>query len=102
MAAPERTLLSTLRRDSLDMLDTQSVTEKSVVREEKLFHRGLGSLRRRGGGGGFGEFDAPDIFFGLQYNADLVGFGGADLADPDDAETGFAPEASDFDGLAGS
>ena len=82
------------------MLDTQSVTEKSVVREEKLFFRGLGSLRSLDGG--FGEFDAPDIFFGLQGDADLVGFGGADLADPDDAEASFAPEASDFDGLAGS
>src|SRR5712692_4049931 len=100
--APERTLLSTLRRDSLDMVDAQSVPEKSLVREEKLFFRRLRTLRRRGCAG-FGEFDAPDVFFGLEaVDADLTGFGGADMADPDDTETGFAPTATDFDGLAGS
>src|SRR5258708_9219856 len=99
--APERTLLSTLRRDSLDMADTQSVPKKSLMSGEKLVFRGLGALRRRGSSG-FGEFDAPDVFFGLEaQDADLIGFGGADLADPDDTETGFAPESAGFDGLAG-
>ncbi len=70
------------------------------MREKKLLFRGLGALRRRDYGG-FGEFDAPDVFFRLEAeNADLIGFGGADLADPDDTETGFAPAAADFDGLA--
>src|SRR5260370_8330267 len=69
--------------------------------EEKLFFRGLGILRRRGRGG-FGEFDAPDVFFGFEaVDADVIGFGGANMADPDDTEAGFAPEAADFDGLAG-
>src|SRR2546429_9517255 len=46
---------------------------------------------------------ALPIFFRLEAeNADLVGLGGADLADPDDTETGFAPTAADFDGLAGA
>src|SRR5882762_9049165 len=31
----------------------------------------------------------------------MIGFGGANLADPDDTEAGFAPAAADFDGLAG-
>src|SRR6266478_2868734 len=98
MVAPERTLLSTLRRETLDMVDTESVPKKSPMREEKFLFRGLGALR---GCGGFGEFDAPDVFFRLEAeNADLIGFGGADLADPDDTETGFAPAAADFDGLA--
>src|SRR6202521_6459131 len=102
MVAPERTLLSTLRRDSLDMADTQSVPKKSPLREEKLFFGGLGAFRRRGRGG-FGEFDPPDVFFRLEAeNADLIGFGAAALADPDDTETGFAPAAADFDGLAGA
>ncbi len=71
------------------------------MREKKLFFFGLGALRRRNGGG-FREFYAPDVFFGLEtVEADLVGFGGADMADPDDAEAGFAPAAADFDGLAG-
>src|SRR5216683_1675633 len=84
------------------MVDAQSVPEKSLVREEKLFFRRLRTLRRRGCAG-FGEFDAPDVFFGLEaVDADLTGFGGADMADPDDTETGFAPTATDFDGLAGS
>ncbi len=82
------------------MVDTQSLPEKSQRREEKLFFWGLGTLRRRGRGG-FGEFNAPDIFLGLQDGADLVGFGRADVADPHDAEAGFAPAAADFDGLAG-
>jgi len=82
------------------MLDTQSVTEKSPAREEKLRFRRLGSLRSVVVG--FREFDAPDILLGLPDDADLIGFGGADLAHPDDSETGFAPEAADFDGLAGS
>ncbi len=70
------------------------------MREKKLLFRGLGALRRRDCGG-LGEFDAPDVFFRLEAeNADLIGFGGADLADPDDTETGFAPAAADFDGLA--
>src|SRR6266849_10040017 len=99
--APERTLLTTLRRDSLDMVDAQSVPEKRLKREEKLFFRGLGVLQRHGCAG-FGEFDAPDVFFGLEpVDADLAGFGGADMTDPDDTETGFAPAAADFDGLAG-
>jgi len=56
-------------------------------------------LRRRRRSG-FGEFDAPDVFIGFkaQY-ADMIGFGGANLADPDDTEAGFAPAAADFDGL---
>jgi hypothetical protein len=33
MAAPERTLLRALRRESLNMVDTQSVLEKMLVRE---------------------------------------------------------------------
>jgi len=70
-----------------------------VVREEKLFFWRLGSLRLPGGLRGF---DAPDIFFGLQHDTDLVGFSGANLADPHDAETGFAPEAAHFDGLSGT
>src|SRR5260370_40122920 len=99
MVAPERTLLSALRRDSLDMVAKQSVPKKSPMREEKLFFRGLGALRRRGRGG-FGKFDAPDVFFRLEAeNADLIGFGGADLADPDDTETGFPPAAAGFHGL---
>src|ERR1700674_416766 len=32
----------------------------------------------------------------------MVGFCGADLADPDHTESSFAPAAADFDGLAGS
>src|SRR5260370_35052677 len=69
--------------------------------EKKLFFLGLGALRRRNGGG-FWEIYAPDVFFGLEtVDADLVGFGGADMADPDDAEAGFAPAAAGFDGLAG-
>src|SRR5258708_20315331 len=69
--------------------------------EEKLFFRGLGALRRRGRGS-FREFDAPDVFFGFEaVDTDLIGFVGANMADPDDTEAGFAPEAADFDGLAG-
>jgi len=35
-------------------------------------------------------------FFGLQAeDADLIGLRGANLADPDDAEAGFSPEAAD-------
>src|SRR6266851_3390917 len=69
------------------------------MREKKLFFFGLGALRRRNGGG-FREFYAPDVFFGLEtVEADLVGFGGADMADPDDAEAGFAPAAADIDGV---
>src|SRR6266849_10206708 len=99
--APERTLLSTLRRESLDMVDAQSVPEKSLMREEKLLFRGLGVLRSQGRAG-FGEFDTPDVFFGLEaVDADLTGFISANMADPDDPETGFAPTAADFDGLAG-
>src|SRR5258707_13705248 len=68
---------------------------------KKLFFLGLGALRRRNVGG-FREFYAPDVFFGLEtVDADLVGFGGADMADPNDAEAGFAPAAADFDGLGG-
>jgi hypothetical protein len=52
------------------------------------------------GARGFGKSDMPDIFVGLQgEDAHLIGFVGADLADPDDAKTGFAPEAADFDSL---
>ncbi len=101
MVAPERTLLSTLRRDSLDMVDTQSVPKKSLMLEEKLFFGVLGSLRRRGRDC-FREFDAPDVFFGFEaVDADVIGFGGANMADPDDTEASFAPEAAYFDGLAG-
>jgi hypothetical protein len=54
------------------------------------------------GGRGFGERDVPDIFVGLQgEDANLIGFVGADLADPDNAKTSFAPQAADFDGLTG-
>src|SRR5260370_10565408 len=82
MVAPERTLLSTLRRDSLDMVDTQSVPKKSLMLEEKLFFGGLGSLRRRGRDC-FREFDAPDVFFGFEAGgADVVGLRGGDLAVP--------------------
>ena len=50
---------------------------------------------------GLGKFDAPDVFFGLEAeDADLIGLGGANLADPDDPEAGLAPAAADFDGLA--
>src|SRR5713101_6579381 len=49
-----------------------------------------------------GERNAPDIFFGLQAEeANLIRLGGADLADPNNAKARFAPEAADFDGLAG-
>src|SRR5260370_2469135 len=69
--------------------------------EKKLFFLGFGALRRPNVGG-FREFYAPDVFFGLEtVDADLVGFGGADMADPNDAEAGFAPAAADFDGLGG-
>src|SRR5260370_41577443 len=69
--------------------------------EKKLFFLGFGAVRR-GNVGGFREFYAPDVFFGLEtVDADLVGFGGADMADPNGAEAGFAPAAPDFDGLAG-
>jgi len=81
------------------MLDTQSVAKKSLAREKKLFFWRLGSLRLLGG---FRDFDAPDIFCGLQHDTDLVGFSGANLANPDDAETGFAPQAAHLDGLARS
>jgi hypothetical protein len=65
------------------------------VPRSKLFLSGLG-------GRGFGKGDVPDIFVGLQgEEANLIGFVGADLADPHDAKTGFAPEAADFDGLTG-
>src|SRR5260370_41086476 len=101
MVAPERTLLSTLRRDSLDMVETQSVPKKSLMLEEKLFFGVLGSLRRRGRDC-FREFDAPDVFFGFEaVDADVIGFGGANMADPDDTEASFAPEAAHFDRLAG-
>src|SRR5258707_12094217 len=68
---------------------------------DSLFLGRLGALRSPDPGGS-GKFDAPDIFLGLQDDADLIGFGGADLANPNDAETGFTPEAADFYGLAGS
>src|SRR6266576_1759877 len=98
MVTPERTLLSTLRRDSLDMVDTPSVPKKSPMREEKLLFRGLGALRRRGRGG-FREFDTPDVFVRWEAeNADLIGFGGADLADPDNTETGCSPTAAAVSG----
>jgi hypothetical protein len=51
MAAAERALLSAVRRDSLDMVDTQSVPEKILMREQKLFFRGPGVLRRPVGDG---------------------------------------------------
>jgi len=104
MVAPERTLLSTLRRESLGMVGHAECTEeKSDEGGGKILFRGFGDFGGGGGCGGFGEFDAPDVFFRLQAeNADLIGFGGADLPDPDDTETGFAPAAADFDGLAGA
>src|SRR5882762_3263339 len=68
---------------------------------DSLFLGSLGVLRRPGCGGS-GEFDTPDIFFGLQDDADLIGFGGAELANPNDTETGLTPESADFYGLAGS
>src|SRR5947208_14121272 len=77
------------------MADTESVPEKSQMWEEKLFFW-------RRDQAGFGEFDAPDVFIGLEAeDADLIGLGGADVADPDDAEAGFAPAAAHFDALAG-
>jgi hypothetical protein len=71
------------------------------MREKKLLLRGLGAFWRRGRGG-FGEFDAPDVFFGLKAkDADVIGFGGAYVADPNDTEAGFAPAAADLNGLTG-
>jgi hypothetical protein len=50
---------------------------------------------------GLGKFDAPDVFFGLEAeDADLIGLGATNLADPDDPEAGLTPAAADFDGLA--
>lgn len=49
--APERTLWSTLRRDSLDMVDKQSLQEKGSSGEGGYFFGGLRSSR--GGGSAF-------------------------------------------------
>ena len=53
---------------------------------------------------GFSKFDAPGEFAGVEdVDANLVGFGGAKLADPGDAETAFAvPAAFNFDDFSGS
>jgi len=42
--APERTVLSMLRRDGLDMVDGQILPKKRLKREEKLFLRHRGTL----------------------------------------------------------
>src|SRR2546421_9734476 len=84
MVAPERTLLSTLRRESLDMVDTQSVPKKSPMREEKLLFRGLGALRRRGCGG-FRGVGTPDGLFLFEAEKTGLGWsGGAEPAGSDD------------------
>jgi len=72
------------------MADTQSLPEKRRLPQDKLFFCRLwvGRRRRRS----FGELDAPDIFFGLEtHDANLIGLVGADMPNPDDAESGFAP-----------
>src|SRR5882762_4332938 len=97
--APERTVLTASRRDSLDIGGQGDFIEEKPEKG-KLFFRRHGVLGSRSRGG-FGEFDAPDIFFRFQDHSGLIGFGCADVADPDDAETRFAPQAADFDGLAG-
>ena len=49
-----------------------------------------------------GKLDVPNVLALIEgEETDLIGFGGADLTDPDDAETGFAPEAADFERLTG-
>ena len=55
------------------------------------------------GFGKFGNFASPGELAGIQgADADLVGFGGSDLADPCDAETRFAvPAPFDFDDFSG-
>src|SRR5712664_3175945 len=92
MVAHERTLWSTLRRDSLDMVDTQSVPKKSPDEGEEIIISGAWGLAEAGLRRFRGVRRARCLF--------QIGFGGADLADPDDTETGFAPAAADFDGLA--
>src|ERR1700675_4028225 len=55
------------------------------------------------GWGRGGDFDAPGEFTVVERaDADLVGFGGANVANPGDAEAGFAvPAALYFDDFAG-
>src|SRR6267154_3421839 len=49
-----------------------------------------------------GKLDVPNILGLIKgEEADLIRFGGAHLADPDDAETSFAPEAANLQRLAG-
>src|SRR2546429_3451438 len=93
MVTPERTLLSTLRRESLDMVDTQSVPKKSPMREEKLLFRGLGALRRRGCGG-FRGVRHPGGFFPLGAGKPAPGWlRGGGPAHPADTGNGLAPTA---------
>src|SRR2546430_3126879 len=48
-----------------------------------------------------GKLDVPNIFALVEgEDADLIRFGGGHLADPDDAETGFAPESANLQRLA--
>src|SRR5947207_15698653 len=98
--APERTVLSMLRRDGLDMVDGQILPKKRLKREEKLFLRQRRPLGGRRCAGSLGEFNARDIFFRLQDYSGLIGFGRPAVADPDDAEASLGPEAAHFDGLA--
>src|SRR5437660_8113087 len=92
-AAPAAAVLRILRRDSLDMVDRQSLPEKRLPTQKKLFFCGLGVGRgRRRWRRSFGELNAPNIFFSLEtHDANLIGFAGANVADPHDSKSGFSP-----------